>query len=195
MPMGGLLIVVKWLVEASFLRLLWLQVVIRQDRGRIFPEPEPASAYGCHLYLHLSLPRHSSSPGCLCTLSPTPWMSSNISQEGIFPSTGFRLCGGLVGVYLPGRGPRKSASGVPTERWQERRQGVSRPFALETCREPGHSLTRTSRDPRLFWGTVSRQEAGTSEKGICQSEAQQSTWSATEHGRMPGHRHWAGTAT
>ena len=32
MPMGGLLVVVKWLAEASFLRLLWLQVVIRQDR-------------------------------------------------------------------------------------------------------------------------------------------------------------------
>lgn len=36
-PMGGLLVVVKWLAEASFLRLLWLQVVIRQDRGRLFP--------------------------------------------------------------------------------------------------------------------------------------------------------------
>lgn len=99
--------------------------------------------------------------------------------------------GGLVGAHLP----RKSASGVPTERWQERRQRVSRPSALETCREPGHSLTRTSRDPRLFWGTVSWQEAGTSEKGICQSDAEQSIRSATEHGRMPGHRHWAGTAT
>lgn len=31
MPMGGLLVVVKWLAEASFLRLLWLQVVVRKD--------------------------------------------------------------------------------------------------------------------------------------------------------------------
>lgn len=53
-------------------------------------------------------------------------------------------------------------------------QVVSRSFALESCGKPGHALTRTSRDPRLFWGTVSRQEAGTCEKGICQSEAEQS---------------------
>lgn len=71
MPMGGLLVVVKWLAEASFLRLLWLQVVIRQDRGRLFPEPVPASAYGCHLYLHLSLPRHGSSPDVFVPLSHT----------------------------------------------------------------------------------------------------------------------------
>lgn len=88
---------------------------------------------------------------------------------------GFRLCGELAGGHLSGREPRKSASGV-TERWQERpgQQGVSRRFALESSGEPGHALTRTSRDPRLFWGTVSRQEAGTCEKGIDHSEAKQS---------------------
>lgn len=31
MPVGGLLVVVKWLAETSFLRLLWLQVVVRKD--------------------------------------------------------------------------------------------------------------------------------------------------------------------
>ncbi|EGW07358.1 hypothetical protein I79_010004 [Cricetulus griseus] len=95
----------------------------------------------------------------------------HISGRGCSQSVGFRLCGELAGGHLPGKKPRKSASGVPTEPWQERQQGVSRPFALESCREPEHTLTRTSRDPRLLWGTVSRQEAGTSEKGICQSEA------------------------
>lgn len=74
--------------------------------------------------------------------------------------------------------------------------GVSRPFALESCGKPGHALTRTSRDPRLFWGTVSRQEAGTCEKGVCQSEAEQSVRIVRqEHGLVPGHRHWVGTAT
>lgn len=97
------------------------------------------------------------------------------SGRGYSQSVGFRLCGELAGGHLSGREPRKSTSGV-TERWQERpgQQGVSRRFALESSGEPGHALTRTSRDPRLFWGTVSRQEAGTCEKGIDQSEAKQS---------------------
>lgn len=114
MSMGELLTVVKWLAEASFLRLLWLQVV-RKDGGRLFPEPTPASAYGCHLYLHLSLPRHGSSPRCLCTPSHTLDELHHFSGRGYSQSIGSRLCGELAGGHLPGREPRKSASGVPAE--------------------------------------------------------------------------------
>lgn len=149
---------------------------------RIFPEPRPASVYGCHLYLRLSLPRHGSSPRCLCS-SLKPWIGSNISLEGDI--SGVWASGSVVNLLVGtclGGSLRKSASGVASGVNGEMTReagllGVSRPFALESCGEPGHALTGTSRDPRLFWGTVSRQEAGTCEKGICQSEAEQSVQS------------------
>lgn len=163
---------------------------------RIFPEPKPASANTCHLHLHLSLPRHGSSPRCLCT-SLKPWMSSDISLEGDAPGV---WASGCVVNLLVGHLPRRESQEISlrcelmTERLGLR--GVSRPFALESCGKPGHALTKTSRDPRLFWGTVSRQEAGTCEKGVCQSEAEQSVRIVRqEHGLVPGHRHWVGTAT
>lgn len=139
---------------------------------RIFPEPRPASVYGCHLYLRLSLPRHGSSPRCLCS-SLKPWIGSNISLEGDI--SGVWASGGLAGGALAWEGALGNQPQVWTERWPERlgyRECLG--LALESCGEPGHALTGTSRDPRLFWGTVSRQEAGTCEKGICQSEAEQS---------------------
>lgn len=95
-------------------------------------------------------------------------MSSNISLEGDIPRV---WASGSVVNLLVDTCLGESLGNQPqvwTERWQERPglQGVSRPFALESCGKPGHALTGTNRDPRLFWGTVSRQEAGTCEKGI-----------------------------
>lgn len=75
---------------------------------RIFPEPRPASAKRCHLYLHLSLPRHGSSPRCLCT-SLKPWMSSDISLEGDVPGV---CASGCVVNLLVGHLPRRESQEI-----------------------------------------------------------------------------------
>lgn len=73
---------------------------------RIFPEPKPASATNrCHLHLHLSLPRHGSSPRCLCT-SLKPWVSSDISLEGDAPGV---WASGCVVNLLVGHLPRRES--------------------------------------------------------------------------------------
>lgn len=120
---------------------------------------------------------------CVCHyqgMVPAPNVFVALSNPGSAPTflwkETFPECGLQVNLLVGSL--RKSASGVNREMTREAGlQGVSRPFALESCGEPGHALTGTSRDPRLFWGTVSRQEAGTCEKGICQSEAEQSVQS------------------
>lgn len=166
---------------------------------RIFPEPRPASVYGCHLYLRLSLPRHGSSPRCLCS-SLKPWIGSNISLEGDI--SGVWASGSVVNLLVGtclGGSLRKSASGVASGVNGEMTReagllGVSRPFALESCGEPGHALTGTSRDPGCSGAQYHGKKQELVRKAFVSLKLN-NPYSPTEHGPVPGHRHWVGIAT
>lgn len=165
-----------------------------QEGLRIFPEPRPAPAYRCHLYLHLSLPRHGSGPRCLRNLKP--WMSSNVSLEGDIPRVwaSGSVVNLLVGTCLGGSlGNQPQVWLRDGKRGQGNREclGVLHWKALENLAMPWQEPAGTP-------GCSGAQYHGKKQELVRKASItlkRNNPYGPTEHGQLPGRRHGAGTAT
>lgn len=125
--MGGLLLVVKWLAETSFLRLLWLQIVVRKDWGSFQSLSLPLLLIDVTFTCICHYQGMAPAPDVFVPLSNPGWAPTFLWKE-MLPECGLQAVWWTCwwGTCL-GESLRKSASGV---NWWQRGWGYGECLGL-----------------------------------------------------------------